>query len=138
MNVVCLVGNLCKDNVLRKSGEVSVYQNTIAVGRNFKNKDTDQYESDYINIVAFGTTADYLGKYTSKGSKIELAGRWQHRSYQDNEGNTRYVDECVIERARTLTPQQKEEVPAPEPPTKEEPKPSYNSIYDIPEEELPF
>ena len=108
MNVVILIGNLTKDNELKMiSAETSVLKNTIAVQRPFKKN--GEYETDFINVTAFGQTAEYLNKYSQKGTKVALHGRWQHSSYETKEGK-RYVDEVIIEKAYVMNyPEKKEE-----------------------------
>lgn len=102
MNLFIATGRLVKDNELRMTATgKEVLQNTIAVKREFKNAN-GEIDSDFINIVLYGSTAKYISDYAPKGSLIEIVGRWQHRSYLDNQGNTRYVDECVVEKASIL------------------------------------
>lgn len=107
MNIVILIGNLTKDNELKMvNTNMSVLKNTMAVQRPFKNKD-GQYDADFINITAFGQTAEYLHKYSNKGTKVAVHGRWQHSSYETNDGK-RYIDEVIVEKAMVLNYQQKE------------------------------
>lgn len=90
MNTVNIVGNLVRDwntNV----GSTTVSKNTIAVKRKFK-KD----ESDFINIVAFGKSAELLGQYTNKGSKIGIVGRIQTGSYE-KDGVKIYTTDIVVD-----------------------------------------
>lgn len=115
MNKVILTGNLIKDNVLRvTTNQTSVLQNTIAVRRNVKN-DKGEYESDFITLVFWGQKAEYINNYAPKGSKIEVVGRWQQRSYQDNQGNTKYVNECVVEECSILNSTKPQEQNAEQP-----------------------
>lgn len=51
----------------------------------------------FINCIAFGSTASFIAKYFEKGSKIIVEGKLTGRSYEDNEGNKRYVNDLVIE-----------------------------------------
>lgn len=123
MNKILLSGNLVKDNDLRlTTNKTPVLQNTIAVRRNIKN-DKGEYDSDFINIVIWGQQAEYINKYAPKGSKIELVGRWQHRSYQDNQGNTRYVDECIVEDCSILISKAPQEEQKAVQPTQSQPIP---------------
>lgn len=113
MNKVVLVGNLCRDNDVRySSGENAnaILHNTIAVQRKFKNKETNQFESDFINIVSFGSTAEFINRFFSKGSKIGVAGRIQTGSYTNKEGQKVYTTEVVVEEAEFVT--KKDENPA--------------------------
>ena len=100
MNVVTLVGNLCRDNDLRyTSGEnaTAILRNTVAVQRKFKNKDTGEYESDFISIQAFGSNAEFINKYFNKGSKIGIVGEIRTGSYTNKDGQKVYTTDVVVE-----------------------------------------
>ena len=62
MNKVILVGRLTKNPELKKLNETTVTNFTIAVNRNFKNKD-GQYETDFVNCIAFRGTGEFINKY---------------------------------------------------------------------------
>ena len=110
MNRVCLSGNLCKDVELKKtSSKKAVVSNTIAVSRDFKNDD-GEYETDFIDIVVWEKTAEYLSKYAKKGDRIELVGKWQVRKYQTSDGKNRVVNECVVEWLKITNSKKQEEV----------------------------
>ena len=100
MNCVNLLGNLCRDNDIRYAGGENanaVIRNTIAVPRRFKNKATGQYDSDFISIVAFGQTAEFISKYFSKGSKIAVTGHIQTGDYTDKDGVKHYTTDVVVD-----------------------------------------
>ena len=100
MNKFIGIGRNTKDGELRSSESgVNVYRNTIAITNNFKNKDGN-YDSEFINYVAYRTTADYLHKYSKKGSLIELEGRIHNGSY-DKDGEKKYYTELVVENAKS-------------------------------------
>ena len=103
MNKAILCGNLCKDIDLRctTSGKY-VFQNTIAVRNDFKNKD-GEYDSTFINIVVWGNTAEYLSKHADKGSKILLEGRISNRSYDKQDGSKAYITEVIAEKVELLS-----------------------------------
>ena len=110
MNRVCLSGNLCKDVELKKtSSKKAVVSNTIAVSRDFKNDD-GEYETDFIDIVVWEKTAEYLSKYAKKGDRIELVGKWQVSKYQTSDGKNRVVNECVVEWLKITNSKKQEEV----------------------------
>ena len=110
MNRVCLSGNLCKDVELKKtSSKKAVVSNTIAVSRDFKNDD-GEYETDFIDIVVWEKTAEYLSKYAKKGDRIELVGKWQVRKYQTSDGKNRVVNECAVEWLKITNSKKQEEV----------------------------
>lgn len=101
MNKVILSGNLCKPiEVKRTTSGKSVVSNTIAVRRDYK-EDGDYY-TDFINIVVWGQSADYLAKYAHKGDRVELCGRWNVRTYTGKDGNNKKADECVVESIRAF------------------------------------
>ena len=102
MNKVILSGNLCQDikKNTTQSGE-SWLRNTIAIKRDFKSP-SGEYETDFIQIVVWRQQADYLAQYASKGDMVELVGRWQTRKFQDQQGQTREVNECVVENLKVL------------------------------------
>lgn len=94
-----LKGRLTKDVEIRatQSGK-SVASFSVAVDRpNAKKlKENNQQTSDFINCVAWEHTAEFLGKYFTKGSPILLEGRLQVRKYQDKNGQNRYATEVVV------------------------------------------
>ncbi len=109
MNKCFLTGNLCKDNDVRiiQGTNKKVIRNSIAVKREFKNKN-GEYESDFINIVVYEPSANFMDQYIRKGDKVGITGRWQHRHYTNNYGTETYVDECVADSIELLAkPQRK-------------------------------
>ena len=99
MNKIILVGRLTKDPEVRTTSTGSQVTNfTIAVSRNFKNKDGN-YDADFLPCVAFRSTAEFVGKYFKKGSLIGVEGSVQTRSYDAQDGTKRYVTEVMVENA---------------------------------------
>ena len=97
MNKVILTGRLTKDPEHRTTPNgVSVTTFTVAVSRRTKNAE-GRYDADFINVVAWRSTADFVAKYFQKGSGIGIVGSIQSRSYDDKNGNRRYVTEVVAE-----------------------------------------
>lgn len=95
MNRVVLIGRLTRDPELRVgSGEdaATVCRFSLAVDR--RTKDAD---ADFLNIVAFGKTAEVCGKYLTKGRQVGIDGRIQTRSYENKEGKKVNVFEIVAE-----------------------------------------
>src|SRR5512139_850024 len=98
INKAILVGNLGKDPELRytASGQ-AVATFTLATTDRFKSKGGEAQErTEWHNIVAWGNLAEICGKYLAKGRQVYVEGRIQSRSYDDREGNKRYVTEIVI------------------------------------------
>ncbi len=97
MNKIILVGRLTKDPELRStSAGFSTANFTVAVNRNFKNKEGN-YDAVFLPCVAFRNTADFISKFFKKGSMISLEGRVQTRNYDAQDGTRRYVTEVVVE-----------------------------------------
>lgn len=102
MNKFIGIGRNTKDGELRTTeNNINVYNNSLAMTNNFKNKDGN-YDSEFINYVAYRQTADYLNKYSSKGSLVNIEGRIHTRSYEDKDKIKRYVTEVIVENANVL------------------------------------
>ena len=97
MNQANFIGRITKDLEPRQSqsGKM-VLNNSIAVNRPFKNKQTGEREADFINFVAFDKTAEIINQYHKKGDLIGLSGRMQSRSYENNNGQRVFVTELVV------------------------------------------
>lgn len=97
LNNIVLQARLCRDVELRKlpSGK-SVANVSVACDRDFTKEDGEK-ETDFIDIVAFGGTADHLAKWFTKGKMIIVSGRLQIRNWTDKEGNKRRNAEVVAD-----------------------------------------
>lgn len=97
INRIVLAGRPIKDLELRhiQSG-ASVCSFTLAVERNFKNKNGER-KADFINCIAWKKTAEVMSQYVKKGSVIGVDGRIQTRSYDNKDGQRVYVTEVVVE-----------------------------------------
>lgn len=95
------IGRNTKDGEYRTTdNDLQIYTNTIAITNNYKNKDGN-YDSEFINYVAYRSTAEYLSKYSSKGTMVQIEGRVHTRSYEkDNE--KKYITEIIVENASVL------------------------------------
>lgn len=97
LNIVALMGRLTKDPEMRKTLQgVSVATFTVAVDRSFVKQGEDR-QADFIDIVCWRNTADFVCKYFQKGSMIALNGSIQTRTYQDKNGNNRKAFEVVAD-----------------------------------------
>ena len=95
MNLVAITGNLGRAIELRyTTSGMAVAQFSLAVSRG-KNKD-GEYETDWINCVAFGNRAEALAKYTDKGSKLGISGRLQTSSYE-KDGRRVYKTDVMVD-----------------------------------------
>ena len=102
LNKVVLAGRMTADPELKQTASgVSVLSFTIAVNRSYVSKSSDQGErqADFINIVAWRNTAEFISKYFRKGSAICVTGSIQTRSWQDQQGQKRYATEIVADEA---------------------------------------
>jgi single-strand DNA-binding protein len=100
-NLVCLTGRLTSDAELKTTANgIDVTSFSIAVDRGYgENKQTD-----FINIVAWRQTANFITKNFTKGSLIGIEGSIQTRKYQDKDGNNRTVFEVVCNNAHFVLP----------------------------------
>lgn len=97
LNVTTLTGRLTKDLDLRyTSNAKAVGSGTLAVDRQFKNAQGEK-ETDFINFVVWGKSAENMANYTRKGSLIGITGRIQTRNYENQQGQRVYVTEVVAE-----------------------------------------
>lgn len=96
MNKVILIGRLTKEPAMNTTSNTTVRKFNIAVDRAYK-KDGEQ-SADFISCVAFGKTAEFIGKYFSKGSKIVIEGEWRTGSYTNKDGQKVYTNDCVVNR----------------------------------------
>lgn len=94
LNKVILIGRLTADPELKQTGSgVAVTSFTLAVDRKHS-KDTEK-KADFITIVAWRQTAEFICKYFRKGSAIIVLGELQTRSWQDADGKKRTATEVV-------------------------------------------
>lgn len=102
MNKVVLTGRLVKDPELRRTNtDIAVVQFTIAVNRRFVGQD-GQRQADFINCVAWRQQAENLAKYMRKGSLIGVEGQIQTRTYDDPNGQRRYITEVICDNIEFL------------------------------------
>lgn len=96
LNHITIMGRLTRDPEIRQTQkEKSVANFSLAVDRDMKNKQTGERETDFIDVVAWGPTADFASKYLSKGRMVVADGRLQVRNWTDNDGNKRRTAEVV-------------------------------------------
>ena len=95
LNVVALIGRLVAEPELRQTPNgVAVCSFTIAVDRSFV-KNGAERQADFIDVVAWRNTADFVCKYFQKGSPIAIEGSIQTRMYEDKEGKKRKAVDIV-------------------------------------------
>ena len=97
LNRIDIMGRLTADPELRRTPSgVAVTSFTIAVDRDFKEKNGEK-ETDFIDVVAWRNTAEFVDKYFSKGRVAIVSGRLQIRTWQDKDGNKRRTAEVVAD-----------------------------------------
>lgn len=98
MNKVILLGRLTKDVETRytQTNNSLVATFTLAVNRRFA-KEGEERQTDFINIVAWGKTGEFSSKYFKKGLQVAVVGRLQNRSYEDSNGQKKYITEVIAE-----------------------------------------
>jgi single-strand DNA-binding protein len=96
MNKVVLMGRLTKEPEMRATqSNTAVCSFSLAVNRRFKQE--GQPDADFINVTAWAKTAEFVGKYFTKGQQVGVIGRMQTRNYDDKDGKKVYVTEVVAE-----------------------------------------
>ena len=97
MNKIILTGNIVRDADLKQTSDGKVWLSN-AVRNDFKSKD-GTYNSQFFDIVVFGTTAQYMAKYCPKGTKVLVEGRLVREDYQDKQGNPRQAYKINVSNA---------------------------------------
>ena len=98
LNHITIMGRLVRDPELRRTGTgVAVTSFTLAVDRDFNPKDGGEKEVDFIDCNTWRGTAEFVGKYFTKGSMAIVSGRLQIRTWTDKEGNKRRNAEVVAD-----------------------------------------
>lgn len=137
MQLYIATGNLVKDNELRvtTSGK-SVVKNTLAIRR-------DKDNTDFMEFTCFGTTADLLNKYTTKGSKIGIQGEFKNNNYE-KDGKKIYRNELLVRSIELLSTKERKsntetgEPASAEEPTQGDPFQEFNSEVQLTDDMLPF
>lgn len=98
LNRIIIMGRLVRDPELRttQSG-IAVTSFTLAVDRDFKSRDSGEKSTDFIDVVAWRQTAEFVCKYFSKGRMAIAEGRLQIREWKDRDGNNRRTAEVVAD-----------------------------------------
>ncbi len=104
VNKVILIGNVGKDPEVRHlEGGTSVASFPLATSETYKNKSGEKVtNTEWHNIVAWRGLADVVEKYVKKGSQLFIDGKIRTRSYNDKEGNKKYITEIFAESLRLL------------------------------------
>ena len=147
MNTAILIGNLARDPETRNTPSgVSCTTFTVACNRRFVNQQGVR-EADFINCVAWRSTADFIGRYMTKGTKVAIDGTIQTRSYDAQDGTKRYVTEVVVDNiefagSRGEASRPRDEAPLPPVPPAGNPGAGSGSapggFTEVEDDELPF
>ena len=98
LNKVFLQGRLVADPELRKTQQgTPVASYRLAVDRGYKSKDPNAQNADFINVVSWRNTAEFVSRYFTKGRMMLVEGRLQMRDYTDRDGNKRVAAEIVTD-----------------------------------------
>lgn len=96
LNHVVIMGRMVRDPELRQlDNGTSVTSFSVAVDRNYVGKTTNERQADFLNVVAWRQTADFVCKYFHQGDMIAIEGSLQSRKYTDKDGNNRIAIEIV-------------------------------------------
>lgn len=133
LNKTILCGRLTATPELKTttSGN-SVTSFNLAVNRDFKNAN-GEYETDFISVVAWRGTAEFICKYFQKGSSLCVVGSIQTRKYEDKDGNKRIAVEVVASEAHFVDSKSTGTVA-----DQNEPEPSEMEFEEVTDDELPF
>ena len=135
MNSVTVIGRLTKEGTYQQVGDekLSWYGNSIAVKRDYKNAN-GEYDSDFLDFIAWKNTADFLNNYGRKGDLIALSGSLRQSTYEDKEGNKKSKVQIVVEKVTLLpnertTPKAQPELPQAS---------NNNDEFEVSQDDLPF
>lgn len=100
MNKIVLMGRLTKDPEVRytQTSNAMVTSFTLAVNRRFVAQGQER-QADFLPIVAWSKTAEFIAKYFKKGQQVAVIGRVETRNYKDDKGVMHYITEVIAEEA---------------------------------------
>lgn len=134
MNKVLIVGNLTAAPEIRYTkSEKAVASFTVAINEGFG----DKQKTTFINCVAWEKTAEAIGNYLDKGSKVLVDGRLQVRNYENSEGKKVYVTEVLVREIEFLSKKKEIVIPGQEEPQAASDPNSFGKDV-FPGEEIPF
>jgi|YNPMSStandDraft_2_1061718.scaffolds.fasta_scaffold08464_4 single-strand DNA-binding protein len=125
MNKVILSGRLVAEPEIRSTGSgIEVAKFSIAVNDYVKGEE----KTSFFDCTAFGKTAEFLKKYTQKGSRVLIDGSLRQEKWQDSDGNNRYKISVIVNRVELMTS------------AKQKDEESYNHEYEYGEDDndIPF
>ena len=129
MNQIVLIGHLTADPTTRATPNgVTVCSFTIGVTRSRKDANGEK-QSDFFRINTWRQTADFCGKYLTKGSKVVVTGELNLNSFKGKDGNLRYSLDVQADHVENLTEKPKEQKPT---------QPKVDEWADISSKDLPW
>lgn len=130
LNKTILIGRLVKDPELRTTATgTPVTSFTLAVNRKFSKYGDRQ--ADFFNVTAWNKTAEFVGKYFTKGQQVLVSGRLENRSWEDNSGVKRYATDVIAEEVEFADSKKQED--------KEETKGDWQPMHEtLTDADLPF
>lgn len=130
MNLVVLVGRFTNDPEVRYTQDnKAISKFSLAVNRKFKSE--GQPEADFFNVVAFGKTAEFIGKYFKKGMKAVVTGELRNNHYTDQNGVKHYSEQVVVNNIEFAESKQSQPAPKTD-------NDGFMNIPDVDANELPF
>ena len=98
LNTITIMGRLVRDPELRRTQSgTAVCSFTVAVDRDFQSKDGGERQTDFIDVVAWRQTGEFVSKYFAKGRMIVVSGSLQSRKWQDRNGQNRISWEVIAD-----------------------------------------
>jgi len=137
VNKVILIGNLGRDPEIRYTpGGRAVTRFPLATGEVWNDADGNRQErTEWHNIVVWGKQAESCSQYLAKGRQVFVEGSIRSRTYDDKDGNRRYITEIIGQRVQFLGGTRGSEVGAPPTPGDQETPPSGGESQ---EDDIPF
>ena len=135
MNQIVIMGRMTRDPELRQTPNgVSVASFTLAVDRGYTPRDGGERQTDFIDVVAWRSTAEFVSKYFTKGQMAAVTGRLQIRDWTDKDGNKRRSAEVVADNIYFTESKKSREASY----AGSEPKDEFNGSYSSPVESSEF
>jgi len=135
MNQIVIMGRLTRDPELRHTPNgVAVASFSLAVDRGYTPKDGSERQTDFIDVVAWRNTGEFVSKYFVKGQMAAVTGRLQIRDWTDKDGNKRRNAEVVADNVYFTESKKSREASFGAVDTKDD----YNSGYSTPVESSDF
>lgn len=103
MNRLIITGRIVRDPEVKAIGDnTMVAKFTVAVNRNYKDKETGERPADFIPCEAFGKTAEFVSNYITKGRLVEVEGEYRVDKYVNEDGENRSFTKCHVNTLNAL------------------------------------